>query len=64
MSGKYGLPYASFKEPDDPGISIFFRIKGQSYAICSDVWDRVKDNLRAITEAIATSPFRFLKAAS
>ncbi|MEH2152088.1 J domain-containing protein [Nostoc sp.] len=48
-----GLPYASFKEPSDPGISVYFRIKGQSYALCCDAWDRAKDNLRAIGEYIS-----------
>jgi hypothetical protein len=50
---KDGLPYASFKEPADPGIGVYFRIKGQSYALCCDVWDRAKDNLRAIGEYIS-----------
>ncbi|MBN3875282.1 J domain-containing protein [Nostoc sp. JL23] len=50
---KDGLPYASFKEPSDPGIGVYFRIKGQSYVICCDAWDRAKDNLRAIGEYIS-----------
>ena len=48
-----GLPYASFKEPLDPGISVYFRIKEQSYALCCDAWDKAKDNLRAIGEYIS-----------
>jgi hypothetical protein len=50
---KDGLPGANFKEPPDPGISVYFRIAKQSHAICCDAWDKVKDNLRAIGEHIA-----------
>lgn len=48
-----GLPYASFKEPDDPGVAVYFRIKKKNYALCSDRWLKVKDNLRAIGLHIA-----------
>ncbi|MBN3951900.1 MAG: J domain-containing protein [Nostoc sp. NMS7] len=50
---KDGLPCASFREPLDPGIVVYFRGKGQSYALCCDAWDRVKDNLRAIGEYVS-----------
>lgn len=50
---KDGLPYANFKEPTDPGISVYFRIKKQSYAISCDAWDKAKDNLGAIGKYVA-----------
>ncbi|MBN3944126.1 J domain-containing protein [Nostoc sp. NMS9] len=43
-----GLPYANFKEPDDPGVAVYFRIKKKNYVLCCDRWLLVKDNLRAI----------------
>ena len=48
-----GLPYANFKEPDDPGVAIYFRIKKKNYVLCCDKWLKVKDNLRAIGLHIA-----------
>ncbi|WP_392530201.1 J domain-containing protein [Nostoc sp. C117] len=48
-----GLPYASFREPDDPGVAVYFQIKDKSYALCCDRWLKVKDNLRAIGLHIA-----------
>ncbi|QKQ75555.1 J domain-containing protein [Nostoc sp. TCL240-02] len=50
---KDGKPLASFKEPIDPGIAVYFRSKGQSYVVCCDAWDKVKNNLRAIGEYIS-----------
>ncbi|PHM09207.1 J domain-containing protein [Nostoc sp. 'Peltigera malacea cyanobiont' DB3992] len=48
-----GLPYATFREPDDPGVAVYFRIKKKNYALCCDRWLKVKDNLRAIGLHIA-----------
>ncbi|BAY08612.1 J domain-containing protein [Calothrix sp. NIES-2098] len=43
-----GLPYANFKEPEDPGVAVYFRIKKKNYVLCCDKWLTVRDNLRAI----------------
>ncbi|MCC5632883.1 J domain-containing protein [Nostoc sphaeroides CHAB 2801] len=48
-----GLPYARHKEPDDPGVAVYFKIKDKSYALCCDRWRKVKHNLRAIGLHIA-----------
>lgn len=48
-----GLPYAKYKEPDDPGVAVYFQIKDKNYALCCDRWLKVKDNLRAIGLHIA-----------
>ncbi|WP_375494645.1 J domain-containing protein [uncultured Nostoc sp.] len=48
-----GLPYANFREPDDPGVAVYFQIKDKNYALCCDRWLKVKDNLRAIGLHIA-----------
>lgn len=48
-----GLPYANFKEPDDPGVAVYFRVKKKNYVLCCDRWLKVKDNLRAIGLHIA-----------
>jgi hypothetical protein len=49
-----GLPYASFREPDDPGVAVYFRIGKKNYALCCDRWLKVKDNLRAICRELQT----------
>lgn len=48
-----GLPRASFREPDDPGVAVYFTVKRKSYVLSCDRWDKVKDNLRAIGQHIA-----------
>ena len=48
-----GLPYATFREPDDSGVAVYFRIKKKNYVLCCDRWLKVKDNLRAIGLHIA-----------
>lgn len=48
-----GLPYARPKEPDDPGVAVYFQIKDKNYALCCDRWLKVRHNLRAIGLHIA-----------
>lgn len=43
-----GLPYANFKEPDDPGVALYFVAFNKNYAFACDQWDCTRDNLRAI----------------
>lgn len=43
-----GLPMQSAREPDDPGVAVYFTRKGQSICIPCDSFDRVWKNIRAI----------------
>ena len=43
-----GLPYSGRRNPDDPGVAVYFRSFKKEYALGCDKWDRVKDNIRAI----------------
>lgn len=43
-----GLPYATFKTPEDKGVAVFFEINKKQYVFCCDKWDRIEDNLHAI----------------
>lgn len=45
---KDGLPSQGAGEPDDPGVAVYFRRKGQSICIPCDSFDRVWKNIRAI----------------
>lgn len=43
-----GLPYAGQRQPDDPGVVLYFTRKGIDIAIACDAWASVDANLRAI----------------
>ncbi len=47
-----GLPYSGRRNPDDPGVAVYFTRKGRSLAMQCDRWVSVEENLRAITDAI------------
>jgi hypothetical protein len=45
---KDGLPYANQRQPDDPGVVLYFTRKGVDIAIACDTWTTTDANLRAI----------------
>jgi hypothetical protein len=47
-----GLPYSTAKEPADPGVAVYFRLKGADRVLACDSWDRVAGNLCAIAQHI------------
>lgn len=47
-----GLPYADQREPDDPGIAVYFLRKKKPYVIACDTFDRAWKNLRAIAGTV------------
>lgn len=47
-----GLPYADMRQPDDPGVAVYFHYRRTPTVIPIDRWDRVEDNLRACQKAI------------
>lgn len=48
-----GLPYAGRRNPDDPGVAVYFRRKGRDVAFACDRWHSVEHNMRAIADAVA-----------
>jgi len=50
--GLKGLPLSSQTEPRDPGIAVYFELKGKPICMASDRWDRVADNVAAIAAHI------------
>jgi hypothetical protein len=50
---KDGLPYATFREPDDQGVAVYWntRAHGERVMAC-DKWLRVHENIRAIGLAV------------
>lgn len=47
-----GLPRSGQKAPDDPGVAVYFGLKGKPKALACDRWTRVEDNLWAIGKHI------------
>jgi len=48
-----GLPYATFRNPDDPGVAVYFLRKGQQLSMACDRWRKIEHNLRALTLTVA-----------
>jgi hypothetical protein len=46
-----GLPYSGRRNPDDPGVVVYFARKGKNLAFACDKWVSVEENLRAVTDA-------------
>lgn len=49
---KDGLPYTNQPKLTDPGVAIYFTLKGQARSFACDRWDLVKDNMKAIANTI------------
>lgn len=47
-----GLPYSGRTPPADKGIAVYFEMKGRAMCFACDKWDRIEDNVRAITRTI------------
>lgn len=48
-----GLPYASFKTPDDPGVAVYFTYKGKQMCFACDRYRGIEDNMHAISLTIS-----------
>lgn len=47
-----GLPRSDRAPPADPGVAIYFKLKGRDIALACDKWDRVPDNVIALAKHI------------
>lgn len=47
-----GLPLAGQKNPDDPGVAIYFTYRGKPMSFACDRWDKIEHNMRAIVKTI------------
>lgn len=47
-----GLPYANRNPPNDPGVAVYFQIKGKPMVLACDQYDKVWKNMRAIGKTI------------
>lgn len=47
-----GLPLAGQRNPDDPGVAVYFTYKGKPMSFACDRWDKIEHNMRAIVKTI------------
>jgi DnaJ domain len=47
-----GLPYANTKRIDDVGVAVYFSYKLQQRCFACDRWNRIEDNMQAISKTI------------
>jgi DnaJ domain len=43
-----GLPYATARMPDDPGVAVYFKLQGKDRCLACDRYTRLPDNMAAI----------------
>lgn len=48
----YGLPRANAREPDDPGVAVYFQWRGKPYVIACDQYELAWENMRAIGKSV------------
>ncbi|AMV24073.1 DnaJ domain protein [Gemmata sp. SH-PL17] len=49
---KDGLPYATFKEPRDQGVAVYFTLKGRPMCFACDRWETIRENMQAVAKTI------------
>lgn len=47
-----GLPLSGMREPDDPGVAVYWVRGDKPFVIACDRWNRVKANVRAVWHAL------------
>lgn len=47
-----GLPYANQRQPHDPGIAVYFELKGKPMCFACDRYQKIESNMRAIEKTI------------
>lgn len=54
-----GIPYSGWRQPDDPGVAIYFSLQGahlqdprRYYAIACDAYRKVEENMRALVHTL------------
>jgi hypothetical protein len=47
-----GLPYSNAREPEDHGVAVYFRVKGEPRVLACDKWRLVVDNITALCKHV------------
>ena len=48
----YGDPRGGRRDPDDPGVAVYFKMGGKDRVLACDCWDRTADNLASVAAHI------------
>lgn len=48
-----GLPLAGQRQPDDPGVAVYFKYKDRQMCFACDRWKKIEDNMQAIALTIS-----------
>lgn len=48
-----GLPYANYRAPDDPGVAVYFALKGRTNVMACDTFHTIGANMRALGLSVA-----------
>jgi hypothetical protein len=49
---KDGLPLANQRQPDDPGVAVYFLYKKRQMSFACDRWEKIEHNMQAIAKTI------------
>ncbi len=47
-----GLPYSTYKTPNDKGVAVYFKLKKVRHVMACDKWDSIEHNIYAIAKHI------------
>lgn len=47
-----GLPRATYREPDDQGVAVYFALNGKQMCFACDRWETIRENMQAIAKTI------------
>lgn len=47
-----GLPLANQRQPDDPGVAVYFLYKKRAMSFACDRWEKIEHNMQAIAKTI------------
>lgn len=47
-----GLPLANQRQPDDPGVAVYFKYKSKEVCFACDRWRSIEENMQAIRHTI------------
>lgn len=48
-----GKPYSNRRDPEDPGVAVYFTLDGEAMVMARDAYTTVSDNIRSLTLAIS-----------
>lgn len=47
-----GMPYASYRQPEDKGVAVYFSYNKEQVVLCCDSWDKIEHNMWSVAKTI------------